>query len=461
LIFNAIFSFAQVRITGKIENAQSKEITLTYFKSYSNDKETLTQAIKEDGSFEFIFDIDEISQSEFSFGGQSSIDFHFSPQQEVFIKLDGNASNIFENMTFSGKDAPIFDFQTAFSKKNASRVLLNLTKSKEKDINDPLKYLTFCDSVQSALDKFVDNYQVAHPAFPKSYAEEFKIRIVYRLAGAKLSYPDLNAIYNNLTEKIKVPTSYYDFTKKLVINADSLSHLREFRDFVSSYINKNYVDMMNMAKRKDFSWKIFYEYHKIILSGKSRSAVLGNMVDIALHFSKFEEIEPIYKDFISWNTNTKQNEALTKMYEKIGSMASGKFAPDFSLKDLEGKKVSLADFKGKIVYIDFWASWCKPCIKEFPAAKKLKEKFKDKDVVFLYIDIDASEKDWKEGVKEHLLEGVNLYAGAKSEVAKAYNVSGIPAYFLVDKQGKIYHNAPPRPSSNDIEKILEEALSIK
>ena len=115
----------------------------------------------------------------------------------------------------------------------------------------------------------------------------------------------------------------------------------------------------------------------------------------------------------------------------------GQPAPDFTLPNLDGQSVSLSQFKGQVVLIDFWASWCGPCINDLPYLRKVKEKTADWPVVFLNISLDADEDDWREAIDEHEIKGVHVRAGSGSEVAKTYQVMGIPSYHLVDSQGLI------------------------
>lgn len=131
----------------------------------------------------------------------------------------------------------------------------------------------------------------------------------------------------------------------------------------------------------------------------------------------------------------------------------GQAAPDFSLTDINGKKVSLADFKGKVVYMDVWASWCAPCISEINKSKNLKDKFKDnKNVVFLYISIDEDPVKWREMVAKKDIHGVHLLSskGQESDISKNYKVQGIPKFILIDKDGKIKDASAKRPSDPDL-----------
>jgi peroxiredoxin len=133
--------------------------------------------------------------------------------------------------------------------------------------------------------------------------------------------------------------------------------------------------------------------------------------------------------------------SLAQFHAEIARLKPGNEAPPFTLKNLEGKDVSLSDFKGKLVYIDFWGIYCAPCIYQIKNyTPKLMEKYKNKDIVFLNICVDPTlDEDWKAKVKELNLEGVNLISKGwtTSQVCKDYNISGIPAYVLIDKEGKI------------------------
>jgi thiol-disulfide isomerase/thioredoxin len=143
---------------------------------------------------------------------------------------------------------------------------------------------------------------------------------------------------------------------------------------------------------------------------------------------------------------------------------SGQPAPGFSLQDINGKTVSLNDFKGKVVYIDVWATWCGPCVAEIPHSKKLKEKYKDKtDIVFLYISFDSEEKKWKSFVEKKELSGVQLISrqGKEADVLKNYNVLTIPRFILINKKGNIASYDAKRPSDPELENEINQLLSVE
>lgn len=111
-------------------------------------------------------------------------------------------------------------------------------------------------------------------------------------------------------------------------------------------------------------------------------------------------------------------------------------APNFTLKDLEGKDVSLSDFRGKWVILDFWGSWCPWCIKGFPELKEAYQKYAGK-LEIIGIDCNESEEDWRAGVKKYDLPWVHVYNPAGSPVTSEYGVTGYPTKAIIDPQGII------------------------
>jgi len=117
----------------------------------------------------------------------------------------------------------------------------------------------------------------------------------------------------------------------------------------------------------------------------------------------------------------------------------GQLAPEITLPDQRDSMVSLSSFKGKIVLIDFWASWCNPCRAANPSVVRLYKKFKDKGFEVFAVSIDKRKKDWLKAIKKDKLTytQVNDIGGWDSGIAGKYGVDQIPTSFLLDKEGSI------------------------
>ena len=141
--------------------------------------------------------------------------------------------------------------------------------------------------------------------------------------------------------------------------------------------------------------------------------------------------------------------------ETSAAAAIGKEAFDFSLKDLNGREVSLKKLRGKVVLLNFWASWCGPCRVEMPYLEKLHREFKDKDVVILGINSESPE------VARKFLEK-NGYTFStlwdeRSSVARNYRVSGIPQVFVISRDGIVVTHYVGTRSESDLRAALRKA----
>lgn len=144
-------------------------------------------------------------------------------------------------------------------------------------------------------------------------------------------------------------------------------------------------------------------------------------------------------------------------------------APNFELKDLKGNKVKLSDFRGSVVVLDFWATWCGPCIKSFPAMQKTMSKLKDKSVKFLFIDTMEEEIANKNERIKKILENkkvsefhvlIDKMKNLSYEASTAYNVESIPAKYIIDKNGKLRYKSTGFGSDEDLIKELTAVIGI-
>ncbi|MFK7833488.1 MAG: TlpA family protein disulfide reductase [Winogradskyella sp.] len=133
-----------------------------------------------------------------------------------------------------------------------------------------------------------------------------------------------------------------------------------------------------------------------------------------------------------------------------------------------GGNMSLSDLKGKYVYMDIWATWCGPCIREIPSLQKIEKQFDGKNIEFVSISIDegrgykgdaaAAYEGWKKMVADKNLGGIQLMAdqGFNSDFIQNYKISGIPRFILVDPEGNIVSGDAPRPSNPALISMLTE-----
>ncbi len=144
----------------------------------------------------------------------------------------------------------------------------------------------------------------------------------------------------------------------------------------------------------------------------------------------------------------------------IQELSGNKEAPDFSLLDSDGRKISLKDFKGKVVILHLWATWCKPCKEEFPLFEKMYQRVKDKDVIFIPVSIDTRATQVEvDAVAKKLGATFPVFLARSGSITDKYWTWGVPVTYFVDKKGQIAGRVlGPRDWASDSANNLINAL---
>jgi peroxiredoxin len=158
----------------------------------------------------------------------------------------------------------------------------------------------------------------------------------------------------------------------------------------------------------------------------------GTKVDI-------QKIEPIYTTLDAKFRATDMGLELAQRIKAASITSLGKQAPLFTQNDLSGKPLALASLKGKVILIDFWASWCHPCRDESPNLKKQYALYKDKGFEILSVSMDSDRKNWVQAITQDGMPWLHIsdLKGWNNQVGRLYGVRAIPACFLIDAEGKI------------------------
>ena len=136
-------------------------------------------------------------------------------------------------------------------------------------------------------------------------------------------------------------------------------------------------------------------------------------------------------------------------------------APDFTPKDLKGTQVTLKNFKGRVVFLNFWATWCPPCRREMPSMERLYKQLKDRDFTMLAVDMQESEKRVRAFISEFSLSFPALL-DLNGDISSLYGIVGLPTTYIIDREGKIIGKAVgPRDWSSQESKQLFQSLLKK
>lgn len=261
------------------------------------------------------------------------------------------------------------------------------------------------------------------------------------------------------TESIGKSDIYKDTDYAALFSDDNLMRISFHEEF-----NKYYLPRLYNVKEDD-------SFYSIVFDSISRDKNLSKTAKkIALSH---------YLDGIKIRSNNLMDNVRINRYIEITGDSSVLKDPeikkimtenpkdDINLISYSGEELKLPQllesYRGKIIYVDFWASWCQPCIKGMPNAKKLREEYKDKDVVFLYLAHNDEMGRWKSAVKKHELDylGHNYFMtnSRRSEFIKQIKLTGIPYFIIYDKKGKLAVVNAPRPDSAEIKLLLNKYIN--
>jgi len=235
------------------------------------------------------------------------------------------------------------------------------------------------------------------------------------------------------------------------INSESTSKIRKFlEDNAKAQYNINNIVQLSRSGKitEDNVKEIENSYYMEMANQKSLiSSVLrdtSNPLGAYFVFKYFvQEAGKEEYDLVLTSLKTIEKSEYYKLlkedYNRDAATLIGGIAPDINLPSPQGDSIKLSSLRGKIVLIDFWASWCGPCRKENPFNRVMYEKFKDKGFEIYAVSLDKDKNSWVSAIEKDMLPWIHVsdlqYWSAAP--AKVYKVKGIPATVLLDKEGKI------------------------
>ena len=312
--------------------------------------------------------------------------------------------------------------------------------------------------------------------FSKEFLKWSKLFIDYRFASRLYNYtwfyPFSNNKEKNKFEVINIPESFFKAISDIpianneaIMNSYYPSFLHEYfltnTDYKATF-SKKYRESRGKFRESDLFQGEFEKYLRLIIkeydgiaSEMLISQKLFGLLDFYNRIDVFEKLYPEYKNYL-------RDSFCDILDKKYSEMKLSEKSPDKSkslLKEENRIEVVANDIlkkiidknKGKVIYLDFWATWCGPCLMEFENSKKLTKTFDGKNIEFVYLCVKSKRENWEDKLREYNLSGSH-YLLDDSEydiLSQKFQIVGIPHYVLIDKNGKIIDGKAPHPSTGE------------
>ena len=302
--------------------------------------------------------------------------------------------------------------------------------------------------------------QMAEEKLPQAFVDYFQQDLQYSHANDYSMTPAMFAYFKQVeVDKIGLSGDYFSFYQDIPLNNEAALGHGSYLEYVDAYLNHRLQGTGEMGADQVFQQK--FQLAEEVLDSKAETLVKAYLIKGVLDYGNPLVVQEVFPTLKELEGGEDYYSMLEPSFEKAMSLAPGKPAPQFTLLDADGNEVTLDEFSGKILYVDFWASWCGPCRGEMPYSRTLMEQYQDRgDIAFVFISIDDDEAAWRKAMDEEKLGGVHLFSqGFGSEAPQAYNVSAIPNYFIIDRDGTIADPFPPRPSDPNLAPLLDKLLA--
>ncbi|MEM9834329.1 MAG: TlpA disulfide reductase family protein [Bacteroidota bacterium] len=377
------------------------------------------------------------------------------------------------DMRFRGKGATINEYYQA--KKNQ----LGYT-----DIRMPLNVLLSSsasyqliqettDSIVSVELNFLQDY-LREKELPEWFVKHEKAEIKYAGLGFKSSIPTYNELFSVFQDR--VPKDYFSFLDEATINDPTAMTSANYLLFLDDYFLRDlptseFKDLAGFDRLSKIQNHILPQ-SKVQLSGDMKelyhkhlfSSILSYLTDSV----RIDSLANVYEvedyELLRQVVGTRSREKLATL-----DLVEGDTIPNFYAVDRQDSLVSLRDYREKLLYVNFWATWCGPCIKNIPALNDMITSYGNQDnIVFLNVCLESDKDRWHTAIQRYDLLGTNVFAEGQwgKKLRAMFNISGIPTYVLIAKENVLYENhtnkAPAvRPIiGNLLEKSATQPLSL-
>jgi len=393
-----------------------------------------------------------------------------------YLTVDFNTLKFESSLTFSGDNAQTNrDFKAYQSAFVADPVLAyggdlktrNKATAASETSNWPDAHKKFLKERYDKESAFLDQYLKTH-TLSSVFVSWAKADLRYEYLNNLTRYPWMHMQYNNLSaNQFSISEGYYEFVNDSDLNDINATISSNYEPYLSDYISRFNTRNMGIASKMiDVAVNVYLREPK----GIKRDIMLSRFIYKFIEQGYVEKLAPFVNKYTSAIDQPAIKSSIVKIYDaKMYQSANYTLSASIRInKRPEAAADSvfnniLSKYPGKVIYVDFWATWCIPCREEMPASKTLQAGLTGKDVVFVYLAFQSEEKIWKAAIADMGLVGEHYLLENKdfSALRSYFEFSGIPHYILVNKKGRVVDGDAKRPSDKALKQDIENLLAAK
>jgi thiol-disulfide isomerase/thioredoxin len=364
------------------------------------------------------------------------------------LSVNLNADEFDETLKYSGDLANVNNFL-------AAKYLWNEKNLDFKEVfsMDEEGFIKQLESNQKSVDSLYAANKITDDNFKSKLAEEDK----YSRAIMLENYKDAHRYYSG-EQDFRVSDGFYDELKDINFK-DTLAYRNSvaYQNLLEAHFNRLVNEETFESGNNNQTVMYLKKVDEALPDGYAKDEMMSSYLQFGL--KPDESLDEAFNIYKNSNPNSENLAKLTQRYNKLKTITLGNPSPTFNYENHKGGTTDLASLKGKYVYIDVWATWCGPCLREIPSLLQVEKDYHGKNIQFVSISIDEP-KDydkWKAMVSEKQLGGIQLMADNnwKSKFIEDYAIMGIPRFILIDPKGNIVSADAPRPSDPMLRKTLD------
>ena len=423
-------------------------------------------ALSAAGDFQLALpDVKSASAAELSYAGQRT-PLYLLPGDQVHLTLD--FAHFDETLVYTGRGSAANNY--------LARSLWQFEYGPGEHASSPLDQLTAtttpgqlraqADAFRAQRQAFLRTYAAAHP-LPAAFRRDAAQHIDLQWASTLISYPGV--YQTRFDEAVVLPATYFQFMAQLPLTALAAYVQRNPSEegtvipfLLNSAASRYLLPTGSLSADSAAGRALYARATQTFGRTYYRDIVVLNLLVNQLQANNLTGVQAAYPAFRAQTRDSMLQQNMRRMLAAEQRLGAGQVAPAFTLTDDKGRSVSLSELRGKVVYLDFWGTWCKPCLAEMPASRHLKEKFAGRDVAFVYISVNDPEEKWQRVLVEaQLTSPASVHLRARDhQIAELYDVRGFPSYYLIGRDGRIVLPHAPRPSAaKEAAAAIERALA--